>query len=275
MHKRTYGIAALMQMAGAQAGVVSRPQVLDHGLTDCWLDHPLRARRWQRVHTGVYATFTGELSWEARCWAAVLRCGEGAALAGSTALRCWQPTPPTIVTSDAQRVIIVAVDGQRSPRSSKGVEVWTLTGLERHVHPTRRPRVMRFEPAALLTAARASSPDQAVSVIADACQSRRTTPARLLALLDSMPQNLRRRRFLREVLSDVASGAYSFLEIRYLRDVERPHGLPTGTRQRRVTVGLQPYFRDVEYLGLGVVAELDGHWPRGLPVSGQRHGPRH
>ena len=73
-----------------------------------------------------------------------------------------------------------------------------------------------------------------------------------------MPSNLRLSGFLREVLADVATGAYSFLEVHYLRDVERPHGLPTGARQRRVTVGRRPFFRDVEYLGLGLVAELDG-----------------
>jgi hypothetical protein len=162
------------------------------------------------------------------------------------------------VAPTAERNIVVAVDGQRRPRSSQGVEVWTLAELEQHVHPARRPPVIRFESAVLLTAARACSPDQAVSVIADACQSRRTTPARLFALLDTMPQNLRLRRLLRDILSDVASGAYSSLEVHYLRDVERPHGLPTGTRQRRILVGRRPYFRDVEYIRFGVVAELDG-----------------
>ena len=247
-----------MRLAGAHAGVVSRPQVLDHDLSDCWLDHQLRAKRWRRVHTGVYATFTGEMSWDSRCWAALLRCGAGAALAGPTALRYWRPALPGVVSDSADQDVVVAVDGWRRPRSSDGVEVWTLAGLDRHVHPVRQPPVMRFESAVLLTASRASSRDQAVSDLAEACQSRRTTPARLLALLNTMPQNLRMRRFLRDVLADVATGAYSFLEVRYLRDVERPHGLPTGARQRRVTVGRRPYFRDVEYLGLGVIAELDG-----------------
>jgi len=247
-----------MRLAGTQAGVVSRPQVLDHGLTDSWLDHQLRAKRWQRVHTGVYATFTGKLSWDARCWAAVLRCGDGAVLAGPTALQYWRPATRSVAAASAKQDIVVAVDGRRRPRPSEGVEVWTLTGLQRHVHPTRRPPVMRNESAVVLAASHATSRDLAVATIADACQSRRTTPARLLRLLDTMPQNLRLRGFLREILADVATGAYSFLEVHYLRDVERPHGLPTGTRQRHISVGRRPYFRDVEYLGLGVVAELDG-----------------
>jgi hypothetical protein len=60
------------------------------------------------------------------------------------------------------------------------------------------------------------------------------------------------------VLADVATGAYSALERRYLRDVERPHGLPTGHRQRRVSTGRAVAYRDVEYVGLDTVVELDG-----------------
>ena len=62
-------------------------------------------------------------------------------------------------------------------------------------------------------------------VLADACQQRRTTAARLAATLTSMSR-LRHRALLLEILGEVASGAYSVLERRYLRDVERAHGLP-------------------------------------------------
>ena len=73
MLKQPHGLVALARLADTQAGIVSCAQVLDHGLTDSWLAHQLGARRWQRVHAGVYATFTGALSFDARCWAAVLR----------------------------------------------------------------------------------------------------------------------------------------------------------------------------------------------------------
>ena len=61
-----------------------------------------------------------------------------------------------------------------------------------------------------------------------------------------------------EVLDDVATGAYSVLEHRYLTRVERPHGLPTAKRQRKVSMGRTRAYRDVEYLGLATVVELDG-----------------
>ena len=38
------------------------------------------------------------------------------------------------------------------------------------------------------------------------------------------------RNLLLEVLTDVVSGVESALELRYLRDVEQLHALPTGTR---------------------------------------------
>src|SRR5262249_48508532 len=61
-----------------QAGVVSRQQALDAGLTEKAIEWKLRTGAWQRLHRRVYATFTGNLSREARLWAAVLRVGPGA-----------------------------------------------------------------------------------------------------------------------------------------------------------------------------------------------------
>lgn len=256
--------AALSSLVRGQAGVVSRSQVMRHGFTDAWLQHQVRAGRWRRVHAGVYATFTGMLPWESQCWAALLRCAgrfegrSGVALAGPSALRLWEPCLPAMVDLARPGDVVIAVDESRRVAGGDGVDVWRVTDLERHVHPVRRPPVLRFDAAVLLTASRLTKADAAIGAIAAACQSRRTTPVRLLALMDELPGNLRLRSVLRDVLSDVATGAYSYLEVHYLRDVERPHGLPVAARQRRVVPRSKPYFRDVEYLGYGVVAELDG-----------------
>lgn len=63
---------------------------------------------------------------------------------------------------------------------------------------------------------------------------------------------------LARILEDSAEGAYSVLEHRYLTKVERPHGLPTAGRQRRVRPARSKTYRDVEYLELHTVVELDG-----------------
>jgi hypothetical protein len=60
-------------------------------------------------------------------------------------------------------------------------------------------------------------------------------------------------------LADIADGAHSLLEIGYVRDVERPHGLPAARRQakRRGNHGRVIYLDNfLEQFGLCV--ELDG-----------------
>ena len=66
----------------------------------------------------------------------------------------------------------------------------------------------------------------------------------------------RHRRLLGGLLAEVAGGMESYLELSYARDVERPHGLPSGDRQT-FHPGL-PYERDVKYKRFGLIIELDG-----------------
>lgn len=84
---------------------------------------------------------------------------------------------------------------------------------------------------------------------------RRTTPRRLLAALSTYPR-LRHGGWLRKVLLDVASGAFSLLEQGYLIRVERAHDLPRAERQRRAPD--RATYRDVLHERFGVVIELDG-----------------
>jgi hypothetical protein len=242
------------RLAARQRGILSRRQVLDAGLSDGWLARQVAARRWQKVHRGVYATVTGELPFASRCWAAVLYCGTGAVLADDAALRHDGVRTPGHEDDD----VVVAIDHARRVRPTSGVRIVRVRDLERLVHPARSPRRLRLEAALLLKASRARRPDDAIGVVADACQQRRTTPRRLREQLTTLPENLRFRAVLEDVLDDVAEGAYSYLEVHYLRDVERPHGLPTGSRQRLVRAGRRGWFRDVEYVGLDLVVELDG-----------------
>ena len=95
----------------------------------------------------------------------------------------------------------------------------------------------------------ARTDDGAVAVIADACQTWWSTLQRSFDALVAEPR-LRHRRLLSTILEDVACGAYSALERRHLVRVERPHGLPTGQRQRRVSIGKSIAYRHVEYLAL-------------------------
>lgn len=100
-------------------------------------------------------------------------------------------------------------------------------------------------------------PHDIVGLLTSGCQRRLTTPARILAASERR-KKIAWRALLREVLHDVAEGAESALEVRYLRDVERAHGLPRGTRQVVVVSAGCRQSDDVHYEEFGVVVELDG-----------------
>jgi Transcriptional regulator, AbiEi antitoxin len=241
----------LEQLMADQAGVVSRRQVLARGLTDNDIERRLRRREWARVHRGVYVDHTGPLSWAQRLWAAVLFYDRAAAC-DESALSLFGVRPAGLADQ-----VHVAVDRDRRVVRLPDVRVHRMTDLDRALHGQRWPPRVRLERAVLQVAGRARDEASAVAVLADACRSRRTTAARLRGELAGLSR-LRHRAFLLEVLSDVADGVQSVLEHRYLTLVERPHGLPRGTRQRRIQVGGQVRYRDVEYLGGLIVVELDG-----------------
>lgn len=59
-------------------------------------------------------------------------------------------------------------------------------------------------------------------------------------------------------LGDIADGAHSALELRYVSRVERPHRLPRAQRQVRIVQGQRIQYRDALYSGYGVAVETDG-----------------
>jgi very-short-patch-repair endonuclease len=76
-------------MARRQHGVVRRAQLLELGFTKKAVEHRLRSGRLHTVHRGVYAVGRRSLSREEGWMAAVLACGEGAALSHGSAGALW------------------------------------------------------------------------------------------------------------------------------------------------------------------------------------------
>lgn len=103
-------------------------------------------------------------------------------------------------------------------------------------------------------AALSEEPD-VVGLVTQAVSSHKTTAPRLLKTLERRERHPH-RGLLRDMLADVAEGAESPIELRYLRKVERPHGLPTGRRQKS-RMGLR-YCSDVGYDKQQLLVELDG-----------------
>jgi hypothetical protein len=81
-------------------------------------------------------------------------------------------------TRDCDSSPVIAVDHSRRVRAVDGIKVIRVKNLARLVHPARQPARLRLEPALLLKASRTRHCDDAISVLADACQQRLTTPAR-------------------------------------------------------------------------------------------------
>lgn len=248
----------LADLLREQDGVVSRRQVLELGLGDEFVRRAVRRRELRRVHDGVYVDHTGILTWRQRAWAGVLLYWP-AALTHESVLVLHGILPERRGPDRQEEVppVRVAVDHRRTVVEQPGTHVIRIRRLATLLQPARRLPQVRLEHAVVAVASEAPTEEAAIAVLAQACQRRRTTADRLLVALEER-KRLPRRRFLREVLADVAEGAYSVLEHRYLTKVERPHGLPTAKRQRRVRRGRTAAYREVEYTEFGLVVELDG-----------------
>src|SRR5215472_1141681 len=79
----------LRRLLVLQDGVITREQALSAGLTSKTIEVRLRTDRWQRLHTGVYAAFSGQPPRAALLWGAVLRTGPRSALSHQTAAELY------------------------------------------------------------------------------------------------------------------------------------------------------------------------------------------
>ena len=266
----------LGRLANVQAGAVSRAQLLANGGTDSQIGAQLKACRWQPIHPGVYATFTGPLPDLTRVWAAVLYAGDGAVASHRTAawLQGIEEAFPSVVE------ISVPVD--RRVQRQPGLVIRRCRDLSRRTHPISSLPQTRVEETVLDLIEQEERVDDVVGWITRACQRRRTTAARIDSATRSRTR-MRWRPLVADVLADVRDGVLSPLERRWRRRVERAHGLPSGDCNVAEIDGLKRRYRDVRYTRWRVVVELDGRaaHSRGVGTPGpgarqqcRRDGPR-
>ena len=101
----------IADLAARQYGVVSRSQLLSMGIGAGAIDTRLRRHRLHRLHRGVYAVGHLALVPLAREMAAVLACGDGAAVSHRTAAEVWHllaasdnaPIEVTVASSSGRR----------------------------------------------------------------------------------------------------------------------------------------------------------------------------
>jgi hypothetical protein len=236
-----------------QSGIISRRQAMEAGTSADTVAARVAAGRWQRVHRGVYATFTGPLSREARLWAAVLHAGPGALLSHQTA-------------GELHRLIDQAGGGPVHVAVPHGRIVRPVPGIV--IHRSRYARTPRFP---LGEVPRTLVPDTILDLVAamadldDVCGLVARAFSRNLVTTGMLRQALadrgrqRWRAEIEELSTAAAGGAHSVLEFRYDRNVERAHGLPLSRHQVRFTKrDGRAGFRDRVYEEYGVIVELDG-----------------
>jgi very-short-patch-repair endonuclease len=197
------------------------------------------------VFPGALATFSGPVSRSGLVWAAVLVAGPGAVLSHETAAELAglidEPGPAVHVSVPMTRRV--------APRPGIVIHRSRYT----QPHPALDPPRTRIEDTVVDLTQTAPTLDTATGWLVRAIAARLTTAERLLDVIESR-YRIRWRHELRAALADTAAGAHSMLELRYLRNVERAHRLPHGTRQHR----RGRWYDDVDYAEFGVSVELDG-----------------
>jgi hypothetical protein len=203
------------RIAGRQHGRVSRGQLLAAGVDRKRVDRWLDDGRLRLVHRGVYAVGHRAPSTHGDYMAAVLACGEGAALSHRAAahllglLRGTPPPPEVTVPTTAER---------RRP----GIVIHRVKALHRldastldHIAVTTVPRV-------LLDLAPTTAPIQLTQMCHEAWIHHRTTPPLVEACIARNPHKPAAAKLRRAQSADVT---LSDLENRFLT-LLRTHQLP-------------------------------------------------
>lgn len=249
MHRRIDPSDQLLALATEQGGVVGAEQLvaLDFSLRSA--ERLVHQRSWVRLATGVYQVGgLGDPSWAGLAWAGLLLGGHRARLGFEAAGHLWK-----IVDEPPVDITVLVPHGR--PIADRGRWVFRQ---ERSAN--RSPRSPGSPPRTTIEDTVVDLCSQADAralpgLLTKAVQGRRTTAQRILARVDDRAR-VRHRELLREMLTDVAQGAESPLELRYLTEIERPHGLPRAKRQVRSRNGKE--IRDLLYEEWATIVELDG-----------------
>ena len=241
-----------------QRGVLARWQV-ESPADVAAIDSLLRAERWRALYRGVYSAYTGPPEREGVLWAGVRRCGPEAALSHVTAAEldgfAERRMDATHVTIPADQRVSIAPNEVAGdlPR----IVVHRSARLPVAVHPARTPPRTRAEETVLDLVESARSADAVFSWLSTACSKGVVTPEQILAAAGRR-KKMRWRADVLIGLGEIADGILSILERQYLRNVERPHGLPKPKRQVRKRRNETSAYLDNLFESYGVAVEVDG-----------------
>ena len=230
----------------AQANVISREQLCGLDMSRRTLDWLLENETWTRLDTALFYAGAGDPPWRSLAWAASLAAGSAAIVTGPSAAQLHGLT-----TTDPRPITLVVPRG--APARNRYFSKVTRSDVPRNT-VTCSGLLCTSTADTLIDCAASLTARELDALVTTAFQRRRVTPGALrkaIARRRFVPQ----RATLQTAADDAALGAHSVIELDYLRDVERAHGLPEGTRQSSVQPG---EYTDVWYERYGVIVELDG-----------------
>jgi predicted transcriptional regulator of viral defense system len=242
--------AAVAPIAQSQSGAISRRQLLDAGVESQTIFRRLTSGRWQQLYRGVYAVFTGPPPRETWLWAALLRAGPGAVLSHLTAAELHG-----LIDYPGESVFVTVPSTRRI--TMRGIVVRMSGRVAEATQPGREPPRTSVEETVFDLTGLAETFDDACGWITRAVGRRLTTAERLTEAL-AQRRKMRWRARLADVLAAAGDGIHSVLEYRYLRDVERAHGLPRSRHQVRMVIEGKVVYRDAYYEQYRLAVELDG-----------------
>jgi len=131
---------AIAELAAKQWGNLTRRQLRDLGLDDDAIAYRVKVGRLHRVHQGVYAVGRPPVTPHERAAAAVLACGEGAALSHASAMTLWG------FWKRWDEPFEVVVPGDRRPPGIRvhrsGTHAWRDLGTQLGIRVTRPARTI-------------------------------------------------------------------------------------------------------------------------------------
>ena len=236
-------------LASRQRGIVTRAQLRAAGFTRSAITHRVQTGRLWRVYRDVFAVGRAELTPEGGWLAAVLACGNDAALSHLSAAALWE-----IRERQAPRQPQVSLPTQAGRRPPRGIELHRVATLRANDVTKRNAIPVTTLQRTLVDLAGILDEKQLRSALRQSERIHRLDLAQLRVSLDDVSRYSTRHARLRRLVDDyIPAGTDSEVEAAFLELCAR-HGLPIPETQ----VPIGRYRVDFLWPDLNLVVETDG-----------------